>query len=62
MSAETAHNQVAKDFIAFYYSAFDRSRQELTPLYREHSMLSFEGQSFSGIQAVIGKLTVHRLN
>ncbi|KAJ3364007.1 Nuclear transport factor 2 [Kappamyces sp. JEL0680] len=36
--------QVAKAFVDYYYATFDRNRQELLPLYRDHSMLTFEGR------------------
>jgi hypothetical protein len=59
MSQET---QVAKSFVDFYYSTFDRNRNELLPLYRPHSMLSFEGQGFQGAQQIVEKLTVIIIN
>ncbi|KAI9271203.1 hypothetical protein EDC94DRAFT_597493 [Helicostylum pulchrum] len=49
-------NQIATAFTQFYYETFDRSRQELTPLYRDQSMLTFEGQQFSGAANVVEKL------
>jgi Nuclear transport factor 2 (NTF2) domain len=49
---------VAKSFVDFYYQAFDRSRQELAPLYKDHSMLTFEGQQFSGTKNIVEKLVV----
>jgi hypothetical protein len=49
MSQEQA---IAKEFVNFYYSTFDRNRQELASLYKQHSMLSFEGQTFLGAQIV----------
>ncbi|KAJ3325204.1 Nuclear transport factor 2 [Boothiomyces sp. JEL0866] len=48
--------QVAKAFTEFYYSAFDRNRSELLPLYRPFSMLTFEGQRYSGDQKIVEKL------
>ncbi|KAL0075432.1 hypothetical protein J3Q64DRAFT_1766572 [Phycomyces blakesleeanus] len=49
-------NAVAKAFVDFYYETFDRNRQELTPLYRENSMLTFEGQQTVGAAAITEKL------
>ncbi|KAI7897618.1 uncharacterized protein BX663DRAFT_527700 [Cokeromyces recurvatus] len=49
-------NAIAKAFTDFYYQTFDRSRQELASLYRPQSMLTFEGQQFTGVQNVIEKL------
>ncbi|KAI9275607.1 hypothetical protein BDA99DRAFT_191475 [Phascolomyces articulosus] len=49
-------NQVAEAFVKFYYETFDSNRQNLTPLYREGSMLTFEGQQFSGANAITEKL------
>ncbi|EGF78384.1 hypothetical protein BATDEDRAFT_90859 [Batrachochytrium dendrobatidis JAM81] len=48
-------NTIAKSFVDFYYATFDRNRAELTPLYKDHSMLSFEGQQFLG-PAIVKKL------
>ncbi|ORX77583.1 nuclear transport factor 2 [Basidiobolus meristosporus CBS 931.73] len=47
---------IAKSFVDFYYSTFDRSRNELSPLYREGSMLTFEGQQFQGSANIVEKL------
>ncbi|KAG2230623.1 hypothetical protein INT48_009613, partial [Thamnidium elegans] len=51
-------NQIATAFTQFYYETFDRSRQELTPLYRDQSMLTFEGQQFSSAANIVEKLVV----
>ncbi|KAI9477904.1 MAG: hypothetical protein EXX96DRAFT_568645 [Benjaminiella poitrasii] len=48
--------EVAKAFTDFYYQTFDTSRQQLVPLYRPQSMLTFEGQQFTGVQDVVEKL------
>ncbi|KAI8909633.1 hypothetical protein EDD86DRAFT_205912 [Gorgonomyces haynaldii] len=52
-----AANDVSKAFVDFYYNTFDRNRSDLSPLYKDHSTLSFEGQHFQGTQAIIEKLT-----
>ncbi|CDH59895.1 ntf2p [Lichtheimia corymbifera JMRC:FSU:9682] len=49
-------NAVAKAFVEFYYQTFDTGRQNLAPLYRPESMLTFEGQQSSGGNAIIEKL------
>ncbi|OZJ03981.1 hypothetical protein BZG36_04047, partial [Bifiguratus adelaidae] len=36
---------------------FATNKQGLAPLYKEHSMMSFEGQQFQGSQAIMEKLT-----
>ncbi|KAI8093829.1 uncharacterized protein BX664DRAFT_330681 [Halteromyces radiatus] len=49
-------NAVAKAFVEFYYQTFDTSRQNLTSLYRNNSMLTFEGQQFQGAANITEKL------
>ncbi|SGZ22247.1 BQ5605_C022g09460 [Microbotryum silenes-dioicae] len=49
-------NAIAKQFTDFYYQTFDSNRSGLAPLYRDHSMLSFEGQPTSGATAIVEKL------
>ncbi|KAF9192162.1 Nuclear transport factor 2 [Haplosporangium sp. Z 767] len=49
-------NTIAKEFTNFYYSTFDAGRQNLLPLYRSTSMLSFEGAQVAGAEAIIEKL------
>jgi hypothetical protein len=48
---------IAKQFTDFYYSAFDANRGSLTPVYRDHSMLSWEGTPIQGSAAINEKLT-----
>ncbi|KAI7856965.1 nuclear transport factor 2 [Circinella umbellata] len=48
--------QVAEAFVKFYYETFDSNRQNLAPLYREGSMLTFESQQFSGSASITEKL------
>ncbi|KJZ73201.1 Nuclear transport factor 2 [Hirsutella minnesotensis 3608] len=47
---------VAKQFIEFYYNTFDADRKNLASLYREHSMLTFESASVLGATAIVEKL------
>ncbi|KAJ3106877.1 hypothetical protein HDU97_005364 [Phlyctochytrium planicorne] len=48
---------IASQFIQFYYEKFDSDRSQLLPLYNEHSMLSYEGQTFMGAKNIVEKLT-----
>ncbi|KAI8077315.1 uncharacterized protein B0P05DRAFT_544568 [Gilbertella persicaria] len=50
-------NQVAKAFTDFYYNTFDANRAQLVSLYRNESMLTFEGQQFAGASNIAEKLT-----
>ncbi|KAF4578467.1 Nuclear transport factor 2 [Pleurotus pulmonarius] len=50
-------NAIATQFTDFYYSTFDADRSRLKDLYRETSMLSFEGAAFQGAAAITEKLT-----
>ncbi|KAM0355889.1 hypothetical protein ACHAPU_000276 [Fusarium lateritium] len=47
---------VAKQFIEFYYNTFDTDRNGLSALYRENSMLTFESTSSLGASAIAEKL------
>ncbi|GAA5919763.1 hypothetical protein JCM21900_005237 [Sporobolomyces salmonicolor] len=49
-------NAIAKQFTDFYYQQFDSDRSGLAPLYREHSMLTFESQQIQGSAAIVEKL------
>ncbi|KAF9821618.1 hypothetical protein IEO21_00464 [Rhodonia placenta] len=50
-------NAIAKQFTDFYYSTFDSSRAGLQSLYRDHSMLSWEGSPILGAENISEKLT-----
>ncbi|KAG6328654.1 hypothetical protein ID866_10436 [Astraeus odoratus] len=50
-------NSIAKQFTDFYYNTFDSNRAGLAPLYRDHSMLTFEGTPHQGVKTIIEKLT-----
>jgi len=52
----TNFEEVAKQFIEFYYNTFDNDRKQLVPLYRENSMLTFESTSSLGVSAIVEKL------
>ncbi|KAJ7931338.1 hypothetical protein B0H13DRAFT_1957667 [Mycena leptocephala] len=47
---------VAGQFIEFYYQTFDSDRAGLAALYRDNSMLSFEGAQTAGAAAIVEKL------
>jgi hypothetical protein len=49
---------ISKQFTEFYYSTFDSDRSALANLYRDHSMLTFEGQPTQGGSAIVEKLVV----
>ncbi|KAL2689898.1 Nuclear transport factor 2 [[Neocosmospora] mangrovei] len=48
---------VAKQFIEFYYNTFDSDRKALAALYRPESMLTFESASVLGHESIIEKLS-----
>ncbi|CCM05030.1 uncharacterized protein FIBRA_07230 [Fibroporia radiculosa] len=50
-------NAIAKQFTDFYYSTFDTNRASLQSLYREQSMLSWEGSPILGAANISDKLT-----
>ncbi|TFL07833.1 nuclear transport factor 2 [Pterulicium gracile] len=49
-------NEVAKQFTDYYYNTFDTNRKGLQPVYREHSILTWEGQEFRGAENIFEKL------
>merc|ERR1711976_430446 len=50
--------QIANAFIQHYYQVFDsRNYQNLANLYQESSMLTFEGDTFTGPKAIVEKLS-----
>jgi len=50
-------NNIASQFTSFYYQTFDSDRKQLASLYRDSSMLTFEGTPISGVTAIVEKLT-----
>ncbi|KAI0713487.1 nuclear transport factor 2 [Earliella scabrosa] len=50
-------NAIAKQFTDFYYSTFDANRANLQSLYRDVSMLSWEGSPIVGAANITEKLT-----
>ncbi|KAI1908160.1 Nuclear transport factor 2 [Ophidiomyces ophidiicola] len=47
---------VAQQFVEYYYKTFDENRADLSPLYRDHSMLTFENSSIQGTGLIVEKL------
>ncbi|KAG0706538.1 nuclear transport factor 2 [Suillus ampliporus] len=47
---------IAKNFTEFYYSQFALGRPNLAPLYRPHSMLTWEGKQFQGGDNIVEHL------
>ncbi|EAU88089.1 nuclear transport factor 2 [Coprinopsis cinerea okayama7 len=50
-------NAIAKQFTEFYYTTFDTNRSNLLSLYRDSSMLSWEGAPIQGAQNIVEKIT-----
>lgn len=49
---------IANQFVPFYYSTFDTNRAGLAQLYRDSSMLTYESTSVIGVAAIVEKLSV----
>ncbi|KIK54562.1 hypothetical protein GYMLUDRAFT_100055 [Collybiopsis luxurians FD-317 M1] len=50
-------NGIAKQFVDFYYTTFDSNRANLASLYREQSMLTWEGAPIQSATSINEKLT-----
>eukprot|EP00188_Purpureofilum_apyrenoidigerum_P004679 Plantae.Rhodophyta-Purpureofilum_apyrenoidigerum.ctg5466.p1 GENE.Plantae.Rhodophyta-Purpureofilum_apyrenoidigerum.ctg5466~~Plantae.Rhodophyta-Purpureofilum_apyrenoidigerum.ctg5466.p1 ORF type:complete len:129 (+),score=22.36 Plantae.Rhodophyta-Purpureofilum_apyrenoidigerum.ctg5466:229-615(+) len=50
------YQQIGEAFVKHYYSTFDTNRANLGGLYQQNSMLSFEGQTFMGVESIVQKL------
>ncbi|KAJ8591868.1 NTF2-like protein [Rhizopogon salebrosus TDB-379] len=48
---------IAKNFTAHYYREFSLGRARLAPLYRPHSMLTWENKQFQGESTIVKHLT-----
>ncbi|GAA98084.1 hypothetical protein E5Q_04766 [Mixia osmundae IAM 14324] len=48
--------EVAQQFVTYYYQVFDADRSNLSALYRDQSMLTFESASTQGTTAITEKL------
>ncbi|KAG5945308.1 Nuclear transport factor 2 [Claviceps sorghi] len=51
------YEEVAKQFVQFYYNTFDSDRKGLASLYRDNSMLTFESSSSLGAANITEKLS-----
>ncbi|KAF9265802.1 nuclear transport factor 2 [Marasmius fiardii PR-910] len=49
-------NAIAKQFTDFYYTTFDTNRSGLNSLYRESSMLSWEGEPIQSAAKIVEKI------
>ncbi|KAJ1836842.1 Nuclear transport factor 2 [Coemansia sp. RSA 2708] len=49
-------NSVAKQFTDFYYQTFDADRKGLAALYRDMSMMTWEGVQVTGAVGIVDKL------
>ncbi|KAJ2666493.1 Nuclear transport factor 2 [Coemansia sp. RSA 1199] len=49
-------NAVAKEFVTYYYQTFDSDRKSLLPLYRDVSMLTWEGTQLQGAPNIVEKI------
>lgn len=49
---------IANQFVPFYYQTFDTNREALAALYRDNSMLTYESASVIGVAAIVDKLKV----
>jgi hypothetical protein len=50
-------NTIAKQFTDFYYTTFDSDRTNLQSLYRDVSMMTWEGTPIQGAASIAEKLT-----
>lgn len=46
---------IGKAFITHYYNTFDNNRAGLGELYRDQSLMTFEGAQVQGRQSIMGK-------
>ncbi|KAF9328582.1 Nuclear transport factor 2 [Podila minutissima] len=51
-----SYDQIGTQFVDFYYQTFDSNRAGLASLYRDSSMLSFEGSQTAGAAPIVAKL------
>ncbi|KAJ2069658.1 Nuclear transport factor 2 [Coemansia sp. RSA 2337] len=49
-------SDIAKQFVDYYYQTFDSDRSSLAPLYRDMSMMSWEGTQMQGPKNIVEKL------
>ncbi|KAG0082636.1 Nuclear transport factor 2 [Podila epicladia] len=51
-----SYEQIGDQFVDYYYQTFDNNRADLAPLYRDTSMMSFEGSQTGGAAPIVTKL------
>jgi len=51
--AETNPDEAVVAFVKHYYSTFDKNRPGMAELYRENSMMTFEGKKINGLQNIV---------
>jgi hypothetical protein len=54
--------EIGKAFVAHYYHTFDSNRPQLSSLYKDNSLMTFENEQFMGMQAIMTKLTVRPMH
>jgi len=50
-------NAIGQQFVDYYYKTFASNREGLRSLYRDTSMLTFEGSPIQGVGPIVEKLT-----
>ena len=50
------YKAIGENFVKFYYETFDSGRANLSLLYTNDSMMTFEGSEFKGNEAIMKKL------
>ncbi|KIO23371.1 hypothetical protein M407DRAFT_244800 [Tulasnella calospora MUT 4182] len=53
----TTPQDIANQFVQFYYNTFDTNRAALGSLYRESSSLTWEGRTFSATNNIVEHFT-----
>ncbi|KAJ2381242.1 Nuclear transport factor 2 [Coemansia sp. RSA 2559] len=48
---------IGKQFVEFYYQTFDSNRSGLASLYRNVSMMTWEGSPYQGAESIVEKIT-----
>eukprot|EP01028_Stygiella_incarcerata_P007677 TRINITY_DN3207_c0_g1_i1.p1 TRINITY_DN3207_c0_g1~~TRINITY_DN3207_c0_g1_i1.p1 ORF type:complete len:124 (-),score=24.15 TRINITY_DN3207_c0_g1_i1:315-686(-) len=51
-----AYYDIATSFVTYYYNVFDSNRSALAELYKPEAVLTFEGDQFDGVDAIVDKL------
>eukprot|EP00823_Brevimastigomonas_motovehiculus_P006750 TRINITY_DN5674_c0_g1_i1.p1 TRINITY_DN5674_c0_g1~~TRINITY_DN5674_c0_g1_i1.p1 ORF type:complete len:152 (-),score=18.41 TRINITY_DN5674_c0_g1_i1:323-712(-) len=59
MSNSPDINKIGRSFAKYYYTTFDTECKKLATLYKDASILTHEGEKYTGSTAIIGKLTAY---